>query len=53
MTGRTRAAAQDEQGRALVRGVVVLWFMVQPVRVACEARRLHGRRVGDPGERIG
>ena len=32
MTGRTRAAAQDEQGRALTRGVVVLWYMVQPVR---------------------
>ena len=32
MTGRTRAAAQDEQGRALARGVVVLWYMVQPVR---------------------
>ena len=30
--GRTRAAAQDEQGRALARGVVVLWYMVQPVR---------------------
>ena len=32
MTGQTRAAAQDEQGRALARGVVVLWYMVQPVR---------------------
>ena len=29
--GRTRAAAQDEQGRALARGVVVLWYMVQQV----------------------
>jgi len=32
VTGRTRAAAQDEQGRALARGVVVLWYMVQPAR---------------------
>ena len=30
--GWTRAAAQDEQGRALARGVVVLWYMVQQVR---------------------
>jgi len=32
VTGRTRAAAQDEHGRALARGVVVLWYMVQPAR---------------------
>ena len=31
VTGRTRAAAQDKEGRALARGVVVLWYMVQPV----------------------
>ena len=55
MTGRTRAAAQDEQGRALARGVVVLWYMVQPVRgvwavvalalcaVVCTSRCLAGQ----------
>ena len=45
MTGQTRAAAQDEQGRALARGVVVLWYMVQP-RGAAGAWGLGGGGVG-------
>ena len=53
VTGRTRAAAQDEQGRALTRGVAAAWCVVVDVRLCLWYFALLGGGGADEGNTAG